>query len=250
MIRRNPGQLKVAPPSGTCSHRRMPWDIWLIFFLLGVIVPWRGRYRLRELLAKPFVGERERISLYASTIAFQWLAAGVAAWRAWAHGFSATRLGLSTQSPWASITRGDRGWRHSCRFAVAQSAPYGPHARKDARKVTSSLGENPTPVNEGARSLLRIGRDGRHLRGVPVSRLRDGGADSLGVASVDHGRDIVLTVRSRSSLSRTKRTSGNHALRADFRGRSRRFQQPDSGYGVARCCRCCCRNCWATLSYS
>jgi membrane protease YdiL (CAAX protease family) len=81
----------------------MPWDIWLIFFLLGVIVPWRGRYRLRELLAKPFVGERERISLYAATIAFQWLAAGVAAWRAWAHGFSATQLGLASRSPWGSI---------------------------------------------------------------------------------------------------------------------------------------------------
>ncbi len=76
----------------------MPWDIWLIFFLLGVIVPWRGRYRLRELLAKPIVGDRERISLYASTIAFQWLAAGVAAWRAWAHGFGAIQLGLSTRS--------------------------------------------------------------------------------------------------------------------------------------------------------
>jgi uncharacterized protein len=81
----------------------MPWDIWLIFLLLGVIVPWRGRYRLRELLAKPFVGERERISLYAATISFQWLAAGVAAWRAWAHGFSATQLGLSPRSPWRSI---------------------------------------------------------------------------------------------------------------------------------------------------
>ena len=82
----------------------MPWDIWLIFFVLGVIVPWRGRYRLRELLAKPFVGERERISLYASTIVFQWLAAGVAAWRAWAHGLSAAQLGLSTRSPLRTIT--------------------------------------------------------------------------------------------------------------------------------------------------
>ena len=81
----------------------MPWDIWLIFFLLGVIVPWRGRYRLRELLAKPFVGDRERISLYASTIAFQWLAAGVAAWRAWAHGFGAIQLGLSTRSLVSSV---------------------------------------------------------------------------------------------------------------------------------------------------
>ena len=53
----------------------MPWDVWLIFFVLGVVLPWRGRMRLRELLAKPQVGTRERVSLYASTIAFQWVAA-------------------------------------------------------------------------------------------------------------------------------------------------------------------------------
>ncbi len=50
--------------------------------------------RLRELMAKPEVGPQQRVSLYISTIAFQWLAAGVAAWRAWAHGFSARQLGL------------------------------------------------------------------------------------------------------------------------------------------------------------
>ena len=72
----------------------MPWDVWLIFLVLGVVVPWRGRMRLREFLARPHVGTRERISLYASTIAFQWVAAGVAGWRAWAHGFTASRLGL------------------------------------------------------------------------------------------------------------------------------------------------------------
>jgi uncharacterized protein len=72
----------------------MPWDVWLIFFSLAVVVPWRGRVRLRELLAQPEVGPQQRISLYTSTIAFQWLAAGVAAWRAWAHGFSAGQLGL------------------------------------------------------------------------------------------------------------------------------------------------------------
>jgi uncharacterized protein len=78
----------------------MPWDIWLIFFLLGVIVPWRGRYRLRELLAKPSTGATERISLYRSTIAFQWLIAGVAAWRSWAHGYSPIQLGLVIRSVW------------------------------------------------------------------------------------------------------------------------------------------------------
>jgi uncharacterized protein len=73
----------------------MPWDIFLIFFVLGVIVPWRGRVRLRQLLAKPRVEPAERLALYGSTIAFQWLAVAVAAWRAWAHGFTAAQLGLA-----------------------------------------------------------------------------------------------------------------------------------------------------------
>jgi membrane protease YdiL (CAAX protease family) len=72
----------------------MSWDILLVFFVLGVIVPWRGRARLQQLLAKPRVEPEERVSLYCSTIAFQWIAAAVAAWRAWAHGFTAAQLGL------------------------------------------------------------------------------------------------------------------------------------------------------------
>jgi membrane protease YdiL (CAAX protease family) len=72
----------------------MPWDILLIFFVLGVIVPWRGRKRLQQLLAKPRVEPAERLSLYWSTIAFQWIAAVAAAWRARAHGFTAEQLGL------------------------------------------------------------------------------------------------------------------------------------------------------------
>src|ERR1700730_8253430 len=73
----------------------MSWDILLIFLVLGVIVPWRGRARLQQLLAKPRVEPAERLSLYCSTIAFQWLAAAVAAWRAWAHGFTTQQLGLT-----------------------------------------------------------------------------------------------------------------------------------------------------------
>jgi membrane protease YdiL (CAAX protease family) len=73
----------------------MPWDILLIFLVLGVIVPWRGRARLQQLLARPRVEPAERLSLYCSTIAFQWIATAVAAWRAWAHGFTARQLGLA-----------------------------------------------------------------------------------------------------------------------------------------------------------
>jgi uncharacterized protein len=74
----------------------MPWDIVVIFFVLGVVVPWRGHARLRELLARPQIDSRDRLSLYFSTIAFQWVAAGVVAWRAWAHGFRASQLGLES----------------------------------------------------------------------------------------------------------------------------------------------------------
>ena len=76
----------------------MPWDIWLIFFVLGVILPWRGRVRMKKLLAMPHVTSMERLTLYASTIAFQWFAVGVVTWRAWAHGFTAAQLGLSIHS--------------------------------------------------------------------------------------------------------------------------------------------------------
>jgi len=73
----------------------MPWDFWLIFLLLGVILPWRGRARMKKLLAMPQVSALERLVLYASTIAFQWLAVAVVAWRAWARGFSASQLALT-----------------------------------------------------------------------------------------------------------------------------------------------------------
>jgi uncharacterized protein len=74
----------------------MPWDIWLIFLVLAVVVPWRGRIRLKQLLAKSRVESRERISLYISTIVFQWIAVAIAGWRAWAHGYTPQELGLST----------------------------------------------------------------------------------------------------------------------------------------------------------
>jgi uncharacterized protein len=73
----------------------MSWDIWLIFLVLGLILPWRGRVRMKKLMALPQVRTMERLILYASTIAFQWLAVAVVAWRAWAHGFSASQLGLT-----------------------------------------------------------------------------------------------------------------------------------------------------------
>jgi len=50
---------------------------------------------MKKLLAMQHVSTMERLSLYASTIAFQWFAVAVVAWRAWAHGFTALQLGLA-----------------------------------------------------------------------------------------------------------------------------------------------------------
>jgi uncharacterized protein len=75
---------------------QMPWDFWLIFVFLAVVIPWRGRVRLRYLLSLASVGTKEKITLYASTIAFQWLLTIVVAWRALARGLTPAELGLSS----------------------------------------------------------------------------------------------------------------------------------------------------------
>lgn len=80
----------------------MPWDFYLIFLVLGVLLPWRGHFRLRKLLAISEVSSRERIALYLSTILFQWSAAGVTAWRALARGLSLQQLGLAP-GRWISL---------------------------------------------------------------------------------------------------------------------------------------------------
>jgi membrane protease YdiL (CAAX protease family) len=78
----------------------MPWDFWLIFIALGALLPLRGRLRLEKLMTIPQVGRRERLSLYASTVGFQWLAVGVVAWRAWARGLTPDELGLVVHGRW------------------------------------------------------------------------------------------------------------------------------------------------------
>lgn len=49
---------------------------------------------MKKLLAMPHVSSMERLVLYASTIAFQWLAVAVVGWRVWARGYTAAQLGL------------------------------------------------------------------------------------------------------------------------------------------------------------
>jgi membrane protease YdiL (CAAX protease family) len=75
----------------------VPWDFILIFFFLAVILPWRGRIRMKKLLAMPGVSSAERLNLYISTILFQWAAAAFVAWRCNVHGYSFTQLGFVFQ---------------------------------------------------------------------------------------------------------------------------------------------------------
>ena len=81
----------------------MPWDFALILVFLAVALPWLGRRRIRQLFAMPQTSKMDRLSLYASTIAFQWLAAGVILWRTNAHGIRAAQLGLAIPSPQITI---------------------------------------------------------------------------------------------------------------------------------------------------
>jgi len=71
-----------------------PWDFLLIFLFLTVVLPWRGRLRIRQLLAKPRVTSAERLTLYAATIIFQWALVALTAWRCAARGLTAAQLGL------------------------------------------------------------------------------------------------------------------------------------------------------------
>lgn len=78
----------------SCSYRSVPWDFLLIFFVLAVIVPWRGWARLQRLLALPSISSRDRISLYLTSMAAQWIVVAVIGWRAFSRGMSFSMLGL------------------------------------------------------------------------------------------------------------------------------------------------------------
>ena len=76
----------------------MPWDFWLIFLVLGILLPWRGYERMRQLMSLPEVTGRDRIKLYLATILFQWLLAFVIGWRAFARGLTWHDLAVSGMS--------------------------------------------------------------------------------------------------------------------------------------------------------
>ncbi len=78
----------------------IPWDFYLILAVLAALVPWRGAVRIRRLLGQPTFGGAQRLSLYRTTIFFQWLIAGAVAWRAFFRNLSPAELGLTVSDHW------------------------------------------------------------------------------------------------------------------------------------------------------
>jgi uncharacterized protein len=78
------------------SSSVMPFDFAAILLFFATVVPWLGRRRVRLLLSAAKTEKRERLALYASTIAFQWLAVAVIYWRTRAHGVPRAALALAT----------------------------------------------------------------------------------------------------------------------------------------------------------
>jgi len=63
-----------------------------------------GRRRVRALLKLPDTTKLDRLSIYASTIAFQWLATALVFWRTIHHGIMTTHLGVTLGHSYLTIT--------------------------------------------------------------------------------------------------------------------------------------------------
>jgi CAAX protease family protein len=70
------------------------WGLVLIVVFLATVVPWMGRRRMLQLMRIPKTNKVDRLVLYASTTAFQWVIAAIIFWRITAAGIPADRLGL------------------------------------------------------------------------------------------------------------------------------------------------------------
>jgi uncharacterized protein len=82
----------------------MHWDFALILLFLGIAVPVLGRRRVRQLMQMPSTTKMDRISLYASTLAFQWIAAGIILWRTSAQQIRPSQLGLALPNPALTVS--------------------------------------------------------------------------------------------------------------------------------------------------
>ena len=78
----------------------IPWDFVLVLVFLGAIVPWRGDARMKRLLSKPELTTADRLSLYISTIIFQWFIVAIVGWRCAARTVSPEEFGIGAGNTW------------------------------------------------------------------------------------------------------------------------------------------------------
>jgi membrane protease YdiL (CAAX protease family) len=82
----------------------IPWDFILILIVLVALVPWRGAVRIRRLFAQPTLTNSQRLSLYTSTIVFQWLIVAGISWRSYSRQLSRDDLGLTVSDVWRTLS--------------------------------------------------------------------------------------------------------------------------------------------------
>ncbi len=87
-------------PFSPVNSTAIPWDFVLILVVLGALIPWRGAVRVRRFLSQPELTAADRLSLYASTIVFQWVLVAIVFWRAVARRMTFGDLGVTIPSPW------------------------------------------------------------------------------------------------------------------------------------------------------
>ena len=187
----------------------MPWDFWLIFLFLGVVVPWRGHVRLRKLLARPAIDTTEKLTLYAATIAFQWLMLGVVAWRALARGLTPSALGLTGHLSAKILVAGFLGaaiigglqWLNLRRMGKMEGA-----APDLMRKLTSRI--LPQSLVE-LLPYLALAVTAGVCEEFSVSRFRDGGVVSGWFADLAGSAGDISSVWLGACLPRSRRRSGN-----------------------------------------
>ena len=109
------------------------------------MIPWRGYTRLRKLLALPSVDTKEKVTLYAVTIAFQWLLAGLVAWRSLARGLTIEELGL-----------GSRGWTGIAASGLLGAIFIGGLQWLNLRRIGKMEGEAPELLRKLASRLLPV----------------------------------------------------------------------------------------------
>lgn len=88
---------------GIMLRNLMHWDYILILLVLAILIPWRSNARIRVLLEGPELTSFDRIQLYLSTMAFQWLIAVIILWRCSIRHLSFADLGIVLSMPGRAI---------------------------------------------------------------------------------------------------------------------------------------------------